>query len=1293
MANELAVKVKVNLDSSGKALDDQLKNVEKYTTDHPVKVAVKIDKKSLENSLREAFGKDAANSIKTNLKNAVNVGELGKGVFDNIIKGADELAEKAQKAQKILSDMRKAQDNEKYYSQQISGLGDTKDRTNELDLWQRKVADVRAEYENLFEDLKKIDESKFFASDKYASLGERIAEEKELYEVRKQDAALMASQSAVNVTSKFTSDEIKEEKAAIEAVVDAQKELTASRVRYNTAVKSGNADNQKLYGDEVTKNIADLQVAKDAADKLGVSWRTDKEYLDAVHEGQVKVTESANTLAAAQTKTFDDSKATAIRNIVAAINEEAEATAKAYNAERTGNTQNKSLYENEANHANAKQLQLLADYQAKYHESALQNVDVNNALASSVLKTTTAYNDLQAAQGKSVAKDKVADIREIVDAINAETDATLKSIEAEKQGNTANKALYDAEATKANLEQTKLMQRYIIKYNESAKQTVEVNEAIADGVKKISVATNQVDFEKEKAAIKSLTDAVKAQTDAQIAYDKAKLSGKTETTNAKYSDLQDAKAKTDAARQAADQLGISWLKNKEYIDAVNESQRKYNSEMNNFNASAIDKQRIADLNQIVKLINEEADANVKAEKARQSGNKNSATDAEQNSIKASNEAVQLMADYQKKYQQSAMQTKEVNDAVTAGLEKMKTAQAGVADAQAKANSVADAKAEKEALDAVISALERRNKLVVQKNNELKSGKAENANRIQSLIDDANKDLKVAIQNANALGVAFRQDEQYIKAVNEGLVKVANSEQDVRRAQSNSSFKEKEADAKAAAEAINAYADANKKLIDAQRTGDERNESFYTTDAAQKQIAAQKLIDQYEQKYGESVTDNVTILKALQSAFEKNTVAQNKYVNSVDEANKANTLAKASMDNYINSANTSIRNLTENYGKFGISMTDVTAKYQALEIAVNNAVNNGNEATYLKEVTQCYKELGTAIAAATAEGQRYNNRLNNKKGFDNISAELDRFVNKNPNLSSNGDLWKQIRYLDTAVKNYSGTLEENQAAMAHVKAQAEALGLTTETLGQKFTRLWKEHAQTAAVMAGLHLVQQGMRQVYQSVVEVDTAMTELKKVTDETDASYANFTKRAAQQSRELGASISDYIKTTADWARLGYNLPDAEELARVSSLYANVGDGIESASQASEYLISTLKGFDLAASDAERVVDIINQVANTEPVSAQDLSEIMKRSSAALDAANTSFEKTVALGTAMNSVLQDSATTGTALKTLSMYLRATKTELEASGEDATYCASSMSKLRDSILGLTKGQVDIQLDED
>lgn len=637
-------------------------------------------------------------------------------------------------------------------------------------------------------------------------------------------------------------------------------------------------------------------------------------------------------------------------------------------------------------------------------------------------------------------------------------------------------------------------------------------------------------------------------------------------------------------------------------------------------------------------------------------------------------------------------TKEITEAKELQTAKLKDAAAASAKMDITKSAKDDVASERAAVDQVIAALEKRNSLQVQYYNETKAGRTGNADEIDKSVKRANQELSNAIDSARAFGVNLTDDKRYMEALASGAEKVTVAQNNANKALNNSAIKEQAADAKAAADAVNAYADANKKLIDAQRTGDERNESHYSADAAQKQMAAQKLIDQYEQKYGESVTDNITILNALQSAFEKNTVAQNKFVNSVDDAKKANTLAKASIEDYTNKANTSIRNLTENYGKFGISMTDVTQKYQAMETEISK-IKPGQEAEGLKTVTQCYKELGTAIAAATAEGQRYNNRLNNKKGFDNISAELDRFVGKNPNLSSNGDLWKQIQDLDTAVKNYSGTLEENQAAMAHVKAQAEALGLTTETLGQKFTRLWKEHFQTAAVMAGLHLVQQGMQQVYQNVVEVNTAMTELKKVTNETDTAYSKFTQRAAQQSRELGANISDYVQTTADWARLGYNLPNSEELARVSSLFANVGDGIDSATQASEYLISTLKGFNLAADDAERVVDIINQVANTEPASAQDISEILQRSAAALSASNTSFEKTVALGTAMNSVLQNSATTGTALKTLSMYLRATKTELEENGEDAEYCASSMSELRDSILALTKGKVDIQLDED
>ena len=227
------------------------------------------------------------------------------------------------------------------------------------------------------------------------------------------------------------------------------------------------------------------------------------------------------------------------------------------------------------------------------------------------------------------------------------------------------------------------------------------------------------------------------------------------------------------------------------------------------------------------------------------------------------------------------------------------------------------------------------------------------------------------------------------------------------------------------------------------------------------------------------------------------------------------------------------------------------------------------------------------------------------------------------------------------------------------------------------------------MAGVAMVKQGLREVYNNVVDIDDAMVELKKVTTESTEAYSQFSDRAAKTSRDLGASISDYVSATADWARLGYGLPDAEELARVSTLFANVGDGIENIADASSYMISILKGFDLAADDAQKVADLINEVANNEPASASDISEILTRSGAALHEAGNDLSQAISLGVAMNSVTQNAESTGQTLKTVSMYLRAAKTDLENMGESSDGCANSVSELRSELKQLTG--VDIMKD--
>lgn len=216
-----------------------------------------------------------------------------------------------------------------------------------------------------------------------------------------------------------------------------------------------------------------------------------------------------------------------------------------------------------------------------------------------------------------------------------------------------------------------------------------------------------------------------------------------------------------------------------------------------------------------------------------------------------------------------------------------------------------------------------------------------------------------------------------------------------------------------------------------------------------------------------------------------------------------------------------------------------------------------------------------------------------------------------------------------------------------------------------------------------------------IKEIDDSMTELKKVSDETATTYTKFQSQAAEAGRKVAQSTSDMIQASADWKKMGYSLQDSLALASASSLYVNVGDNID-ITEATSDLISTMKAFNVGADDAISIVDRLNAVSNNFAVTSKDLGDILKHSSSSLAAANTSMDKTIAMGAAMNEVLQDSSIAGSTLKVLSMRLRGAKVELEEAGESTEGMANSTSKLRGQIKALTNvdgtGGFDIMKDD-
>lgn len=302
---------------------------------------------------------------------------------------------------------------------------------------------------------------------------------------------------------------------------------------------------------------------------------------------------------------------------------------------------------------------------------------------------------------------------------------------------------------------------------------------------------------------------------------------------------------------------------------------------------------------------------------------------------------------------------------------------------------------------------------------------------------------------------------------------------------------------------------------------------------------------------------------------------------------------------------------------------------------------------IDSLADAYKYVGNEAEKAQRKIQKFRDSSSQENAetqaiirISNLQSQLHDYLEKFPKVEKK--LSSQVTALrdGLAAPNASRNVKELSQQMAELRARAKSMGLETENLIDKFENLFGQHLSTMITMAALHKMQEALRIVYQNVVEIDTAVTELRKVSEYAGKSLEEYMGRASEQAQKLGVSISDYVNSTADWKRLGYSDEDAENMATYSTLLKNVGDGIDDVNISSSYLISTLQGFGLLADQAEDVVNKIDAVANTQPVTAKDLGEILTRSSAAMSAANNTLEETIALGTAANAVIQDADTVG-----------------------------------------------------
>lgn len=301
-------------------------------------------------------------------------------------------------------------------------------------------------------------------------------------------------------------------------------------------------------------------------------------------------------------------------------------------------------------------------------------------------------------------------------------------------------------------------------------------------------------------------------------------------------------------------------------------------------------------------------------------------------------------------------------------------------------------------------------------------------------------------------------------------------------------------------------------------------------------------------------------------------------------------------------------INQNIGKYGEKIEKAFADMDSLKNAKSNisGMNDMFNSGY-QDITK----WASAVASGSMSIETFQNKvgklqnsLNNVyKVIDNPSEgtaeiELQNFLREMSGLD-NLDFGKTnikngLATLSGSFKDASGNVQSLTAQLNLASGAMSRVSTSSAPVASGIDRFfsgWKTKmanlAQYVTSFQAMNKIWETFKQGLEVVKEFDTALTEMRKVSDEPINNLKNFQKESFDIANNLGTTALRIQNSTADFLRLGETFSDAKESAANANKLLNVSefDNIEDATSA---LISMKSAFkEVAESD---LVDKVNQV-------------------------------------------------------------------------------------------------------
>lgn len=385
------------------------------------------------------------------------------------------------------------------------------------------------------------------------------------------------------------------------------------------------------------------------------------------------------------------------------------------------------------------------------------------------------------------------------------------------------------------------------------------------------------------------------------------------------------------------------------------------------------------------------------------------------------------------------------------------------------------------------------------------------------------------------------------------------------------------------------------------------------------------------------------------------------INRLDQASNGSAESinrlKDSLKNVLNSELNSLQNSIDKYQKIITQAqtypsdfhpsTEYNTKLAKLESA--NEVLKNYKAS-LQGVTELTKEQQNQISRLTQNCEKAATEFKNlsaaekgtiKVGVEKAIQRINKDLAENTKYSAEAKaglnaLLKQLESGDPSINLRKITEEIIKIENAEIAAGRAGKSLW-DIFKTKSTYGFIGQMQSYLSMyVGFYGMVNGIKQVASTIRELDTAYTEMRKVSDESVQSLKNFQKESFSTADSVGTTALAMQDATATWMRLGESLDDAKESAKDATVLLNVSE-FDNIDEATDSLVAMSQAYkDL---DKMEIIDVLDKIGNEYSISTDQLSTALKDSAAVLKTQGNDLAESVALITAGNAITQDASKT------------------------------------------------------